>query len=121
MGTLRNSVLLIGRPGSEPEIKVFGNDGRKMARFSLATNDKRYNEKRELVEETQWHNIVAWGVTADKVEKYVHKGKRIAIDGHIQTKQYEDKNDKAKKYFTEIVMDDFMTIDWTSSDEEQVP
>lgn len=119
MGTLRNSVQLIGRPGSDPEIKVFGGEGRKMARFNLATNDRRYNEKHELVEETQWHNIVAWGATAEMVEKFVRKGKRIALDGHIQTRQYEDKNDKTKKYFTDIVIDEFMIIDWASTDEGQ--
>jgi len=119
MGTLRNSVQLIGRPGGDPEIKVFGVGGRKMARFNLATNERRYNDKHELVEETQWHNIVAWGITAEKVEKYVRKGKRIALNGHIQTKLYEDKNDKTKKYFTDIVVDEFMIIDWASSDEDQ--
>lgn len=121
MGTLRNSVQLIGRPGSDPDIKVFGSEGRKMARFNLATNDRRYNEKHELVEETQWHNIVAWGATAEMVEKFVRKGKRIALDGHIQTRQYEDKNDKTKKHYTDIVIDEFMIIDWASTDEEQQP
>lgn len=121
MGTLRNSVQLIGRPGSDPEIKVFGGESRKMARFSLATNDRHYNEKHELVEETQWHNIVAWGATAEMVEKFVRKGKRIALDGHIQTRLYEDKNEKTKKYYTDIVIDEFMIIDWASTDEEQQP
>jgi len=120
MGTLRNSVQLIGRPGMDPEVKVFNNDGRKVARFSLATSEKHYNDKHELVEETQWHNIVAWGITAEKVERFVRKGKRIAVDGHIQTRQYEDK-DKTKKYYTEIVMDEFLIIDWASSDDEQQP
>jgi len=119
MGTLRNSVQLIGRPGSDPEVKVINKDGRKMARFRLATNEKFYNEKHELVEETQWHNIIAWGHTADKVEKLVRKGKRIAVEGSLQNVQYEDKNDKSKRYYTQIQMDEFMIIDWASSDEEQ--
>lgn len=119
MGTLRNSVQLIGRPGSDPEIKVINNEGRKMAKFRLATNEKYYNEKHELVEETQWHTIVSFGSTAEKVEKLVRKGKRIAVEGSIQNVQYEDKTDKAKKSYTQILMDEFMIIDWASADDVQ--
>ena len=81
MGTLRNSVHLIGRPGMDPEIKKFGE--RKTARFTLATNDKHYNDKMELITDTQWHNIVAWGRTAELVEKLVKKGHLIAVEGKI--------------------------------------
>ena len=73
MSNLRNSVQLIGRPGIDPEVKILAND-RKMARFTLATNDYYHNQKGERVEETQWHNLVAWGKTAEIVEKLVKKG-----------------------------------------------
>ena len=117
MGTLRNSVHLIGRPGADPEIRVFG-DNRKSARFALATNDKYYNDKNELVTDTQWHNIVARGRTAEIVEKIVRKGRLLALEGSLRTRQYEDK-DKNKRYITEIYMDEFLLIDRMSSDEEQ--
>ena len=116
MGTLRNSVHLIGRPGMDPDVKKFGD--RKLAKFTLATNDKHYNEKMELVEETVWHNILAWGKIAETVEKYVRKGRLMAIEGKIQTRMYEDK-DKNKRYITEIVMDEFMLVDRTSNDDDQ--
>ena len=116
MGTLRNSVHLIGRPGMDPEIKVFG-EGRKLARFTFATNEKHYNEKMELVQETVWHNLLAWGRTAEQVEKIVKKGRLMAIDGKIQNRQYEDK-DKNKRYITEIVVDEFMLVDRVSNEEE---
>lgn len=116
MGTLRNSVHLIGRPGIDPEIKKFGE--RKTARFTLATNDKHYNDKMELITDTQWHNIVAWGRTAELVEKLVKKGHLIAIEGKIQTRQYEDK-DKNKRYMTEILMDEFMLVEKISNDDEK--
>ena len=116
MGTLRNSVHLIGRPGMDPEIKTYGD--RKIARFSLATNEKHYNDKKELVVETEWHNILAVGRTAEIVEKIVKKGRLMAIEGKIQTKQYEDK-DKIKRYFTEILVDEFMLIDRMSNDDDQ--
>lgn len=118
MGTLRNSVHLIGRPGMDPEIKTLGENHRKLARFTLATNEKHYNEKMELVGETEWHNLVAWGKVAEQVEKIVRKGRLMAIEGNIHTRQYEDK-DKNKRYITEIVIDEFMLIDRLSDNEEE--
>lgn len=115
MGTLRNSVHLIGRPGADPEIKVFGD--KKTARFALATNDKYYNDKNELITDTQWHNIVARGKIADTVEKIVRKGRLMALEGALRTRQYE--KDGNKRYITEIYMDEFLLIDKMSSDEEQ--
>lgn len=119
MGTLRNSVHLIGRPGMDPEIKVFG-ENKKLAKFTFATNEKHYNDKMELVEETEWHNIIAWGKVAEHVEKLVKKGRLMAIEGMLQTRQYEDK-DKNKRYITEIDMNEFMLIDKIVNDEEQKP
>jgi single-strand DNA-binding protein len=116
MGTLRNSVHLIGRPGMDPEVKTFGD--KKIAKFTLATNDKHYNDKMELVTDTQWHNIVARGKAADTVEKFVRKGRLLAIEGKLQTRQYEDK-DKNKRFITEILMDEFMFVDKVSNEEEQ--
>ena len=117
MGTLRNSVHLIGRPGMDPEIKKFGD--KKLARFTLATNEKHYNDKMELIQDTEWHNILAWGRTAEIVEKLVRKGRLMAIEGKIQTRQYEDK-DKNKRYVTEILMDEFMLVEKTSNDDDKV-
>lgn len=115
MGTLRNSVHLIGRPGMDPEIKSFGD--KKSARFTLATNEKHYNDRMELVQDTEWHNIVAWGKTAEVVEKIVRKGRLMAIEGKIQTRQYEKNN--SRHYITEILMDEFMLIDKMSNEEEK--
>ena len=117
MGTIRNSVHLIGRPGADPEIKTFG-DKKKTARFALATNEKHYNDKMELITDTQWHNIVAWGKTADQVEKIVRKGRLMALEGKLQTRQYEDK-EKNKRFITEIYMDEFLLIDKMGNEEEQ--
>src|SRR5690606_27728486 len=79
MSTVRNNGRLIGRVGNNPETKTFDN-GTK-ASLSLATSDFYYNDKKEKVETTQWHNIVAWGKTAELIQKYVEKGKEIAIEG----------------------------------------
>ncbi len=114
MGTLENSVQLIGRPGNDPEVRTVGN--RKLARFSLATNDHYYNDNHELETSTSWHNIVAWGKIAESVEKHVKKGKKIAIEGRLRTRVYE--KDGKKNYITEITVNEFLLIDYTSEEPE---
>lgn len=108
MSTIRNSVRLIGRVGNAPEIKTF-EKGNKLATFSLATSEVYYNEKGEKQESTQWHNIVVWGKVADVVEKYVEKGKEIAIEGKITYRNYDDK-DGIKRYITEIVVSELLLL-----------
>jgi single-strand DNA-binding protein len=108
MSTLRNKVQLIGHVGQDPEIKTF-DGGKKLAKLAIATNENYKNEKGEKVEETQWHNLVAWGKTADIIEKYVVKGKEIAIEGKLTHKSYEDKNGE-KRYVTEVVIDEILLL-----------
>ena len=108
MTTIRNSVQLIGRPGMDPEVKTIAND-RKMARFTLATNDYYYNHKGERVEETQWHNLVAWGKTAEIVEKLVKKGKEIVIEGKLTTNTWEDK-EGVKHSNVEVVINEILSL-----------
>ncbi|MSP85677.1 MAG: single-stranded DNA-binding protein [Flavobacteriaceae bacterium] len=108
MSTLRNKVQLIGHVGNDPEIKTF-EGGKKLAKLAIATNESYKNDKGEKVEETQWHNLVAWGKTADIIEKYVVKGKEIAIEGKLTHKSYEDKNEE-KRYVTEVVIDEVLLL-----------
>jgi len=108
MSTLRNKVQLIGHVGNDPEIKTF-DGGKKLAKLSIATNESYKNDKGEKVEETQWHNLVAWGKTADIIEKYVVKGKEIAIEGKLTHRSYEDKNGE-KRYVTEVVIDELLML-----------
>ena len=79
------------------------------ARFSLATNESYTNKDGEKVKETQWHNLVAWGKQADIIEKYLSKGKEIAIEGKLTSRSYEDK-EGAKKYVTEIVVNELLML-----------
>ncbi|MFY7878669.1 MAG: single-stranded DNA-binding protein, partial [Lacibacter sp.] len=78
MYALKNKVQLIGHLGNAPEIKTI-ESGKKLARFSIATNETYRNAKGERVTETQWHTLVAWGKVADIAEKYLNKGKEVAI------------------------------------------
>jgi len=89
MNSLRNSVRLIGNLGGNPEIKELA-QGKKLAKFSLATTENYKDADGNKVSETQWHNIIAWGRQADFAEKYLEKGNQIAIEGKLLTRTYVD-------------------------------
>lgn len=108
MNNLRNSVRLIGRLGQNPDVKRL-NGGKTLAKCTIATSETYKNESGEKVEETQWHNIIAWGKQADVVEKYVKKGQEIAIEGKLSTRSYTDK-DGNKRYATEIIVHDLLLL-----------
>ena len=108
MSTLRNKVQLIGNLGNDPEI-VNLESGRKLAKFSIATNDVYRNANGEKMVDTQWHNVVAWGKTADIVEQYVGKGKEVAVEGKLTTRSYETKEGE-KRYVTEIVCNELLML-----------
>ncbi|MES2747574.1 MAG: single-stranded DNA-binding protein [Bacteroidota bacterium] len=105
---MRNKVQLIGHVGQEPEIKNLEGD-KKIATFTLATNEHYINQKGEKVEQTEWHRVTAWGKIAEIIEKYVTKGKEIAIDGKLTHRSYDDKNGE-KKYVTEIVANEILLL-----------
>jgi single-strand DNA-binding protein len=106
MSTIRNRVLLIGNLGGDPEIKSL-ESGRKLAKFSVATNETFRNQAGDLITETQWHRLIAWGRTAEIAEQYLNKGNEVAIDGKIQTRNYEDANGETR-YTTEIVVNELV-------------
>lgn len=108
MNTLRNRVQLIGNLGNDPEILTL-ESGKKLAKFSLATNDSYKNAKGDVIKATQWHNIVAWGKTAEIIEKYLAKGKEIAVEGKLTSRSYEDK-DGVKRYITEITCNELLML-----------
>lgn len=105
---MRNKVQLIGHVGQEPEIKNL-DGGKKVASITLATNEVYTNQKGEKVENTEWHRITAWGKLADLIEKYVTKGKELAIEGKLSHRSYDDK-DGIKKYVTEIIANEVMLL-----------
>ena len=91
-----------------PEIKEFG-QGKKLATFSLATNETYKNAKGEKVDETQWHNIVAWNKTAELAEMFLQKGKEVAIEGKLTTRSWEDEKGN-KRYITEVVCNEIVFL-----------
>ena len=108
MNTLRNSVKLIGRLGQDPEVKLL-DKGNKVATFSLATSDSYTTGDGSKLEQTQWHNIVVWGNLAGICEKYLKKGREIAIDGRLAYRTWEDKNG-TKHYKSEIIASDLLFV-----------
>ncbi len=108
MYTLRNKVQLIGMLGNAPEITTI-EAGRKHARFSIATNETYRNARGEKVKETTWHNCIAWGKVAEIVERYVHKGSEVAIEGKLINRAYTDKTGM-KKYSTEVEISELLLL-----------
>jgi single-strand DNA-binding protein len=108
MYALKNKVQLIGNLGNNPDVRTT-EKGKKLARFSVATNESYRNAQGEKVTETQWHTLVAWGKTAELAEKYLTKGKEIAIDGKLVTRSYTDKEGH-KRNITEVQVNEILML-----------
>ena len=108
MNTLRNKVQLIGNLGNDPEI-INLESGKTLAKFAIATNESHKNASGEKITDTQWHNVVAWGKTAQIIEKYVTKGKEIVIEGKLTSRSYETKEGE-KRYVTEVVCNELLML-----------
>ena len=108
MYALKNKVQLIGNLGNAPEVRNT-ESGKKLVRFSVATNEQYKNAKGERVTETQWHNLIAWGRVADIAEKYLVKGTEVAIEGKLVNRNYMDKEGN-KKYITEIQVNELLML-----------
>ena len=108
MNSLKNKVQLIGHLGNDPEIVTLEN-GSKLAKFSLATNETYKNTEGEKVTDTQWHNIVAWGKIAEIAENYLSKGKEIMVEGKLMSRSYETK-DGEKRYITEVKCNELLML-----------
>ncbi len=108
MSTLRNKVQLLGNLGNEPEIITL-DSGKKIAKFSIATNESYKNAKGEKVTDTQWHNVIAWNKTAEIIEKYLKKGNEIMVEGKLTSRSYETKEGE-KRYITEVVCNELLML-----------
>ncbi|NNF32851.1 MAG: single-stranded DNA-binding protein [Saprospiraceae bacterium] len=108
MRAIRNSVQLIGNLGRDVEVFTF-DSGNKKASFTMATSEYYKNKEGEKAQDTQWHNIVAWGKTADLMSALLEKGNQVLVKGKIVNRSYEDKEGN-KKFVSEIVANEFMKI-----------
>jgi single-strand DNA-binding protein len=103
-----NRVTLLGRVGQDPVVKSTAG-GTLVGNLSLATDDKRKDAQGNWQTSTEWHNLVAFGKTAEVFQQYVRKGAKLYIDGKIQTRQWE--KDGQKHYRTEIVVNEMSMLD----------
>lgn len=103
-----NKVILIGNVGAEPEVRYL-DGGVAVANLRLATTERYRNKNGENIDQTEWHNIVLWRGLAEIVEKYVHKGMRLYIEGRIRTRSWDDQNG-IKRYTTEIYADNMQML-----------
>jgi len=108
MNNFKNRVNLIGNLGMNPQVREIGN-GRKVARFTLATSESYRNNKGDKVTDTQWHNIVAWGSQATFAERYMEKGQQVAVEGKLTHREYKDSKGE-KRYITEIVVNEILIL-----------
>ena len=108
MRTLKNSVQLIGNVGQDPTITTLEN-GKVVAQFSMATNERFKNAKGEKQSETDWHSVVAWGKVALIVEKFIGKGDQIAVEGKLKQRSYETEAGE-KRHYTEIVANEILFL-----------
>lgn len=108
MNTLRNTVSLIGNLGMDPEVTTF-DSGTMLARFSVATNESYKDKKGEWITNTQWHNIITWGKSAELCKKLLSKGSEIVLEGKLENDSYTTKEGE-KRYKTQINMREFMVL-----------
>lgn len=118
-----NKVLLIGNTGNDPEVRYLNNEQGKVASFRLATTERYKDRNGDVKENTEWHQIVAWGKMADIVEKFVKKGSQLYVEGKITTRKWTDK-DGNDRFTTEIRADGIQILgkkETTATRQEESP
>ena len=99
-----NQVILLGRAGKDPEVREVGQGGSKVAQFSLCTGGKYTNKDGREIDDTAWHNIVAWRNLAELAQKHISKGSQVMVIGHLNYRKYTDNNGNERQV-TDIVAD----------------
>jgi single-strand DNA-binding protein len=107
--------MLIGNVGKDPDVN-FTASGIPVAQFRLATTESRKDKDGQYQEHTEWHTIIAWRGLAEIIQRLVHRGSRIYVEGRLQTRIFEDQSG-TKKYFTEVVADNILLLDGRRSEE----
>ena len=104
-----NKVFLLGNLGKDPEVK-FLPSGQAVANFSIATNERFKDKAGEWQDRAEWHNLTAYGRTAEVVRDYVKKASKIHVEGRLTTRSWDDKDTGKKVYRTEIVINDLTLL-----------
>jgi single-strand DNA-binding protein len=104
-----NKVTLLGNVGKDPEIRSSAS-GVMVANLTLATSDRQKDAQGNWQDRTEWHTLVAFNRTAEIVRDYVKKGSKLYIEGKIQTRSWDDKETGAKRYRTEIIVNELILL-----------
>ena len=104
-----NKVILLGNVGKDPEMRSTPG-GTLVANFTLATTDRQKDAQGNWQDRTEWHNLVAFTRTAEIIRDYVKKGYKLYVEGKIQTRSWDDKDTGAKRYRTEIIVNDLSLL-----------
>jgi single-strand DNA-binding protein len=104
-----NKVILLGNLGKDPEVK-YTQGGMAVARFSLATTERAKDKEGNWTDRTEWHNVVAFGRTAEVAGEYLKKGRTVYIEGSLRSSSWDDKETGQKKYKTEVIVNDLIMV-----------
>jgi single-strand DNA-binding protein len=105
-----NKVILIGNLGADPEVRTTPS-GQQVATLSLATSRNYKDREGNRREETEWHRVVVWNQLAELAQRYLGKGRKVYIEGRLQTRSWDDQQTGQKKYTTEIIADQMTFLD----------
>ncbi len=114
-----NKVILIGNLGADPEVRYTAN-GTAVANFNIATSEQWNDKQGERQERTEWHRIVVWSKLAELCAEYLGKGRKVYVEGRMQTRQWEDREGN-KRYTTEVVAQNVTFLDSKSGGHEHTP
>jgi single-strand DNA-binding protein len=103
-----NKVILVGNLGSDPEVRST-TGGQRVANFRMATSRQWTGQDGQRQEKTEWHSVVAWGKLAEIVERYLTKGKQVYVEGRLETRSWQDKENQTR-YKTEIVCEQMQML-----------
>jgi len=114
-----NKVMLIGNLGRDPEVRYLSS-GKPVANFSIATTDSWKDKEGKQVEKTEWHKVVAFDKLAEICSEYLSKGKKVYIEGRLQTREWQDQSGQ-KRYTTEIVAQNMLMLGSKGGPAEATP
>lgn len=105
-----NKAIIVGNLGQDPELR-HTNSGNPVTNFTVATNRQWTSSDGTKNEDTEWHRVVAFGRLAEICEQYLQKGRKVYVEGRIQTRSWEDEKTGMKRYMTEIIAREMVILD----------